>query len=87
MCVHNVDGQRGWSGECPDSGRCLCGYFPEVGPAFPQPRRSASTPSLARTIFHIVVGVVAVLLALLTLGVWVIGPDDDERRRRMCCHE
>jgi hypothetical protein len=81
MCVHNVDGQRGWTGECPDIGPCLCAYFPERGPAFPQPRQSTSTTSTAPTIVHIVVGVVAVVLALLTLGVWVIGTDDDGRRR------
>ena len=88
MCVHNVDGQRGWTGECPDSGRCLCGFFPEVGPAFPQPRyRSAATPGIGRTIFRIMLGIGAVLLALIMIGVWVIGPDEDERRRRLCCHE
>jgi hypothetical protein len=37
---------------------------------------------MARTIFHIVVGVVLVLVALLTLGVWVIGEEDDDYRRR-----
>jgi hypothetical protein len=82
MCSHNVDGQRGWTGDCPDSARCLCGYFVERGPAFPQPRRTTSTTSAARTIVHIVVGVVAVLLALLTLGVLLIGTSDDERRPR-----
>jgi hypothetical protein len=32
MCVHNVDGQRGWNPECRDSGHCLCGYSPELEP-------------------------------------------------------
>ena len=82
MCVHSVDGARGWTGECPDSSRCLCGYFPETGPAFPGRHRSASTPSMARTVFRIVLGVVLVLVAVLTLGVWVISPDDDDYRRR-----
>jgi hypothetical protein len=59
----------------------LCGYFVEVGPAFPQPRRTAST-STARTVVHIVLGVVAVLLAVVTLGLLVIGSDEDERRPR-----
>jgi hypothetical protein len=85
MCVHNVDGQRGWTGECPDSGHCLCGFFPEVGPAFPQPR-PASTTSTARTVVHIVLGVVGVLLALVTLGALFIELSSDElrddRRRR-----
>jgi hypothetical protein len=87
MCVHNVDGQRGWTGECPDSGHCLCGFFPEVGPAFPRARAN-SQPSLARTIFRILLGIGAVLLALVMLGVWLIGTsDDDDRPRRLCCHE
>jgi hypothetical protein len=59
VCVHNVDGQRGWTGECPDSGRCLCGFFPEVGVAFPKPRSPATT-STARTIVHVVLGIRAV---------------------------
>jgi hypothetical protein len=43
---------------------------------------------MARTIFHIIAGVVLVLVALITLGVWLIGSsDDDDRRRRLCCHE
>jgi hypothetical protein len=80
MCVHDVDGQRGWTGECPDSSRCLCGFFPEVGPAFPQPRRTTSTTSITRTIVHVVLGVVSVLLALITLGALVIELTSDERR-------
>jgi hypothetical protein len=74
MCVHNADGQRGWTGDCPDSARCLCGYFVECGPAF-QPRRSTLS-----TVAHIVIGVVAVLLALLALCGLVVELASDERR-------
>jgi hypothetical protein len=78
MCVHDPDGSRGWTGECPDSGRCLCGYFPEVGPAFPKPR---APTHIARTFFRIIGGIVLVLLALLTLGVWFIQPEDERPHR------
>jgi hypothetical protein len=87
MCIHSLDNQRGWTGDCPDSSHCLCGYFVERGPAFPQPRRSTSTTStVARqsilgTVAWIAAGVVAVVLALVTLGVMVIGTSDDDERR------
>ena len=74
MCVHSLDGQRGWNAECPAASRCLCGYFVECGPAF-QPRRSTLS-----TVAHIAVGVVAVLLALLALCGLVFELASDERR-------
>jgi hypothetical protein len=61
MCIHSPDNQRGWTGDCPDSARCLCGYFVERGSAF-QPR-----PSTMSTVAHIAVTVVVVLLALSVL--------------------
>jgi hypothetical protein len=35
-----------------------------------------------RTVFHILAGVVLVLIALITIGVWMIGTDEDDYRRR-----
>jgi hypothetical protein len=76
MCVHNVDGQRGWTGECPDSARCLCGYFPEFEhDRAPRPRRSTLS-----TVASIAVGVVAVVLALLALCGLVVEFTSDGRR-------
>jgi hypothetical protein len=44
-------------------------------------------PAIGRTIFRIMLGIGAVLLALIMIGVWIIQPEDDDRRRRLCCHE
>jgi hypothetical protein len=81
MCVHDVDGQRGWTGECPDSSRCLCGFFPEVGVAFPKPRRTTSTTSITRTIVHVMLGIGALLLALIVGVIWICSPEDERPHR------
>ena len=86
MCVHDVEGQRGWNSECVDSSHCMCGYFREIGPAFPRPRTSVPSvggvkqQSIARTVFHILAGVVLVLAALVVGVLWLIQPEDEYRR-------
>jgi hypothetical protein len=72
MCIHSPDNQRGWTGDCPDSARCLCGYFVERGPVF-QPRRSTLS-----TVAGLAVSVGALLLALTALVFWLAS--EDERR-------
>jgi hypothetical protein len=76
MCIHNPDNQRGWTADCPDSARCLCGYFVECGPAF-QPRQSTLS-----TVAHIVVAISLVWLALsaLVLGLVLLGSQREEQR-------
>jgi hypothetical protein len=75
MCVHNVDGQRGWTGECPDSGRCLCGYFPELGH-----QQHRQRGSVVRTVAWLAAGFVAVLAALSVLVWWLFKPEDERTR-------
>ena len=56
MCIHSLDGLHGWTPECRDSSRCLCGLFPELRHAEPQ-RRPMS---------------IAAIITLTIVAVWLV---------------
>jgi hypothetical protein len=87
MCHYDQDGTHGWNPECPAAGRCLCGTgFPESAL---RPRdavvinRQPPRSSMLRTVVHMVLGIGAVLLALIVGVVWLCSPEEERPRR--CC--
>jgi hypothetical protein len=82
MCVHDTDGMRGWTSDCPDSAWCWCNI-----PGVQQPNRRTTTSvaprqSIGRTIFHVMLGIGALLLALIVGVIWICSPEDERRPHR-----
>ena len=62
MCIHSLDSLRGWTPECRDSSRCLCGLFPETDKPRGRPMSIAAIITLTIVAVWLVASLVCAVL-------------------------